>query len=198
VWVAANAGGTGDWAAPVQAPEAQAPHERSTRGHRGVAAAVLALSSVSSVVGRPSRSLERLQGAPLPATARLWALRARGGREWACAPHATASAHFRCQTWCCESGSHQSRSPRSRTFRGGRPSTSLLGRISGRRRGSAARGGAVRRSGEDARCGDGQSRVECFAGGRELLSRRKGAPDCVPSPATRELHAELFPAVHQS
>jgi len=83
-------------------------------------AAVKAALVLLRLVGLQFRPLERLQGAPLPATVESGLLRttaARGGAQRATLVSAPAHAHFRRQTWCCGSDFHRSRSLQSIPFR---------------------------------------------------------------------------------
>jgi hypothetical protein len=88
-----------------------------------VANAVLVL--LRPVVGLLFRSLEHLQGAPLLAMADARLLRVRAARKCDARREtpvsAPAHAHFHCQTWCCGSDFHRSRSLQVIPFRDCRP-----------------------------------------------------------------------------
>ena len=79
---------------------------------------------LSSRVGRPSRALQRRRWDPVVEAAH-WGLLIREMTARGCAALranpvsavSAVSADVRCQTWCCESGFHQSRSPLSIPFR---------------------------------------------------------------------------------
>jgi hypothetical protein len=137
---------------------------------------------LSSMVGLPGRSLERLQGEPLPVMDASGSLKETAARE--CGVHqeilvSSVHGHFRRQTWCCESGFHQSRLLQSIPFRDSRP----LGVSSSRResmqkrarRGGGGDNAVYKERGEgSARRGSGQWAVSDVLGrSQNLLSQRK-------------------------
>jgi hypothetical protein len=128
------AGGQGD---------ATLAQRRRAAARAGRALLLLLLSSVVGLRGRP---LECLQGPPLLELAdsgllRVTAAPQRGARR---ATPVSAHGHFRRQTWCCESGFHQSRSLRSIPFRGAASSPMREAGTGFRERGAGAAGSAGR------------------------------------------------------